>query len=160
MLVCSLDTRPTGCQQGSGRQFVAQTPQQETRQLNKVLRVIVALPGVLFVLIGLRWLFAPAGVAAEFGMPVLDGLGLSTQVGDLSAFFRGGGVMMLLGAVTQRDTWLLAPAMLLALAALGRLVSWQLHGAAFAAPQLAVEVVLTCLLLFAASKSRSVPGGS
>ena len=61
--------------------------------MNKILRVVVALPAILFVVMGLRWVVAPAGIAPEFGMPLLQGLGLSTQIGDLGAFFfcgRGG----------------------------------------------------------------------
>ena len=48
--------------------------------MNKILKVIVAVPAILFLIIGLRWLVAPAGVAGEFGMPLLDGLGRSTQI--------------------------------------------------------------------------------
>lgn len=55
--------------------------------MNQVLRVIVALPAILFVVTGLRWLVAPEPVAAEFGMPLLDGVGRSSQIGDMSAFF-------------------------------------------------------------------------
>jgi hypothetical protein len=36
--------------------------------MNKVLRIIVALPAIFFVVTGLRWVVAPAGVAPEFGM--------------------------------------------------------------------------------------------
>lgn len=125
--------------------------------MNKVLKVIVAVPAILFLLIGLRWLFAPAGVAGEFGMPLLDGLGRSTQIGDLGAFFIGGAVMMLLGVLTQNRTWFLAPALLLALTALFRVLAWGIHDASFAATQIAVEVVVAGLLLFAASKA--VPSG-
>ncbi len=124
--------------------------------MNKVLKVIVALPAILFIVIGVRWLVAPAAVAAEFGMPLLEGLGLSTQIGDLAAFFVGGGVMILLGLITQRNTWFLAVALILSLTAVFRLVAWQVHGAAFAAEQIAVEVVVSALLLFAASRT----GGS
>ena len=48
--------------------------------MNKILKVIVAVPAILFLIIGLRCLVAPAGVAGEFGMPLLDGLGRSTQI--------------------------------------------------------------------------------
>jgi hypothetical protein len=126
--------------------------------MNKALKVIVALPGILFLVIGLRWLIAPAGVAAEFGMPLLDGLGRSTQIGDLAAFFVGGGVMILLGVFTQHKTWFLAAAMILGLTAAFRLVAWQVHGASFAAQQIAVEVVVAALLLFAASRAGRAAG--
>ena len=121
--------------------------------MNKVLRVIVALPAILFLVIGLRWLVAPAGVAGEFGMPLLDGLGRSTQIGDLAAFFIGVGAMILLGLLTGHKTWFLAPAMLLALTAVFRVLAWALHDASFAAAQIAVEVVVAGLLVYAAAQT-------
>ena len=36
--------------------------------MNKVLRVLVLLPAILFLVTGLRWLVAPAGVAPMFGL--------------------------------------------------------------------------------------------
>ena len=55
--------------------------------MNKVLKLLVLLPSLLFIFTGIRWLFAPAGVAPSFGMSLEQGLGLSTQVGALAAFF-------------------------------------------------------------------------
>ena len=42
---------------------------------------------MMFVM-GLRWLVDPSGAAAGIGMPVLDGLARSSQIGDLGAFFH------------------------------------------------------------------------
>ena len=92
-------------------------------QMNKVLRLVVALPGIFFVVTGLRWVVAPAGVAPEFGMPVLEGVGLSTQIGDLGAFFVALGLFILIGLVTQKRTWFYASAMLLGFAALFRVLA-------------------------------------
>ena len=123
--------------------------------MNKVLRVIVAIPGVLFVIIGLSWLMDPATAAKNLGMPLLDGLGRSSQIGDFGAFFTVGGAMVLIGVITQRRTWLYAPAMLLCGAAVFRTLAWMIQGAAFAVPQIVVEVVLAVFLLFAASRLPS-----
>ena len=35
--------------------------------MNAILRLLVLLPGVLFLVMGLRWLLAPRGIAPEFG---------------------------------------------------------------------------------------------
>ena len=51
--------------------------------MNKILSVLVLLPAVLFVVTGLRWLIDPAGIAPEFGLVLGEGLGLSSQVGDM-----------------------------------------------------------------------------
>jgi hypothetical protein len=123
--------------------------------VNKILRVIVALLGILFILLGLSWLADPAGAAKNMGMPLLDGLGRSSQIGDFGAFFTAGGSMVLMGIITQNRTWLYAPAMMLCFAAVFRTLSWMIQDAAFAVPQIAVELVLTAFLLFAASRLPS-----
>ena len=120
--------------------------------MNKVLRLVVAVPGIFFVVTGLRWVVAPAGVAPEFGMPVLEGVGLSTQIGDIGAFFVAGGLFVLIGLVTQKRSWFYASTMLLGFAALFRVLAWLLHGAAFTPDMIAVELVLFGLFLFAASR--------
>ena len=55
--------------------------------MNKILKILVLLPAILFLVTGLRWLVAPAGVAPMFGLTLDEGVGLSSQVGDMSAFF-------------------------------------------------------------------------
>ena len=120
--------------------------------MNKVLRLVVAVPGIFFVVTGLRWVVAPAGVAPEFGMPVLEGVGLSTQIGDLGAFFVAVGLFVLIGLVTQKRSWFYASTMLLGFAVLFRVLAWLFHGASFTPDMIAVELVLTGLFLFAASR--------
>jgi len=120
--------------------------------MNKILRVVVALPAILFMVMGIRWVVAPAGMAPELGMPLLEGAALSTQVGDLGAFFVALSCYILIGIITQKRSWLYAGALLLGLAATFRSLAWLLHGASFAAESIAVEVVVTVLLLFAASR--------
>ena len=128
--------------------------------MNKILKMITALPALLFIVIGLRWLLGPAGVAAEFGMPLLDGLGGSTQIGDLGAFFLSCGLMVLFGLVTEKREWLYAAALLVACAAVFRTVAWLLYDLPFAATQVTLEVVITVLLLFTASRSKTNSGPS
>ena len=36
--------------------------------MNRVLSVLVLLPAILFIVMGVRWLVAPAGIAPEFGL--------------------------------------------------------------------------------------------
>ena len=120
--------------------------------MNNLIRIFVVLPALLFLSIGIRWLIDPTGAAAELGMPLLEGLGRSTQIGDLTAFFIGASVMMGLGLITSNRTWFYAPAMLLILTAGFRVLAWLAHGATLAAPQIAVEVVVAGILVLAASK--------
>ncbi len=107
------------------------------------------LPGLLFVVLGLRWLVDPAGIAPSLGLTLETGFGLSSQIGDLSAFFLVTGLSILIAVVTRNRTWFYPPVMLLLIAATGRLVAWLVHGAALVPPAIAFEVVIAVLLLIA-----------
>lgn len=120
--------------------------------MTKVLRVLVALPGVLFLVLGLRWIVDPAAAAAALGMPLLVGVGRSTQIGDLSAFFLTLAVTILVGAITARKVWLYAPMLLLALAALVRILAWLLHDAALATHLILPELIIAGLLWLASTR--------
>ena len=118
------------------------------------MKVIVVLPAVLFVIMGVRWLVDPGGIAPEFGFVLGDGVGRSSQVGDFAAFFLTMGVCILLGVVSGRRVWYYPPVMLLLIAATGRFLAWVLHDAAFAGGMIAFEILVAALLLVA---SRWLP---
>ena len=122
--------------------------------IKTVLKILVALPALLFLTMGLRWLVNPAGIAPDFGLSLATGVGLSSQVGDMSAFFLLLGICMLTALVSGRRVWYYPPMMLLALTALGRLLAWLLHDAALAIDMIAPEVIVSALLLLA---SRQLP---
>jgi hypothetical protein len=73
-------------------------------------------------------------------MPLLDGIGRSTQIGDFASFFLVGGSTMVLGARPGHAALLFVPAGMLACAALVRTIAWMVHGAAFAGAFIGVEV--------------------
>jgi len=125
--------------------------------VNIALRAIVLLCGVLFIVTGLRWLLAPAGVAPEFGLVLSAGVGLSSQIGDMSAFFLTLGVCILMGLTTQRTIWYYPPIILLSLTAVGRVLAWLLHDAALAMNLIAPEVIVALILLIA-SRRLPAPG--
>ena len=122
--------------------------------INTAMRLLVLLFGILFLVTGLRWLLAPAGIAPDFGLALGSGIGLSSQVGDMSAFFLTLGVCMLTGLTTQRSVWYYPPIMLLLLTAVGRVLAWLIHDAALATQLIAPEVIVSLVLLFA---SRRLP---
>ena len=122
--------------------------------INTAIKLLVMLIGILFLVTGLRWLLAPAGVAPDFGLTLGSGIGLSSQVGDMSAFFLTLGVCILMGLTTQRSVWYYPPIMLLSLTAAGRVLAWLIHDAALATQLIAPEVIVSLVLLFA---SRRLP---
>ena len=120
--------------------------------MKNVLRIMVGLIGILFFLNGLQWIISPANVAESLGMPLLEGVGLSTQIGDLGSFFITVGAMTLIGAITTTRHWFYAPSMLLLVAALYRTLSTLLYGAPFVMSAILVEVVVGLFLIFVSSK--------
>ena len=122
--------------------------------INTAIKLLVLLFGVLFLVTGLRWLLAPAGIAPDFGLALGSGIGLSSQVGDMSAFFLTLGVCILMGLTTQRSVWYYPPIILLSLTAVGRVLAWLIHDAALATQLIAPEVIVSLVLLFA---SRRLP---
>jgi hypothetical protein len=111
------------------------------------LRLAILVLGIFFAFQGVAWLVDPARVAASLGMPLLDGLARSTQVGDLASFFLVAGATMVLGTRPGRAEVLYVPAALIGGAAVTRTLAWAFQGADFAAFFIAVEVAIGITLL-------------
>ena len=122
--------------------------------MNKVLKILVLRPAILFLVTGLRWLVAPAGIAPMFGLTLDQGVGLSSQVGDMSAFFLTLSSCMLIALISGRRSWYYPAIMLLSLTAVGRVLAWLVHDATFALDLIAPEVIVSIILLVA---SRRLP---
>jgi hypothetical protein len=119
--------------------------------LSRVLRVALALPAIGFLVTGLRFAVAPAGAAKGLEMPLLEGAARSSQIGDVGALFLGMGLMILTALVTRERTWFVAPAILLGLVAVLRLLAWLFHDAALLMNMIVPEIVIASLLLVASS---------
>lgn len=120
--------------------------------LSKILRIALALLAVGFLVTGLRFAVAPAGAAKSLAMTLLDGAARSSQIGDVGALFLGMGLMILTALVTRERTWFIAPAILLALVAVLRLLAWLFHDASLLMQMIVPELVIASLLVFASSK--------
>ena len=116
------------------------------------LRVVAGIIGLFFLIQGINWIIIPGAAAEALGMPLLDGLGRSSQIGDMASFFLTLGTMSLLGAVRSNPLWLCGSAMLLGGAAIMRTLAWLLHDAAFAGIFIGVEIAAAAVLLFVASR--------
>ena len=116
--------------------------------MNKFLVVLNAINGILFIAIGLLWVISPYEAGANFGiLEISEGLGRSSLIGDVGSYFFCIGLMMILAAYTLRSIWFYAPAMLLAVTALFRVISWAAHDATFATQFIIIEILLITLLL-------------
>ena len=64
--------------------------------MNKLLVTLVTIAGFQFILFGSMWVASPYNIAASFGIySFAEGLGLSSQIGDVVAYFTGIGLMKL-----------------------------------------------------------------
>lgn len=116
--------------------------------LKNILRLLMALPAVIFITFGVRWLVMPEDIAPFFGMTLMQGVGLSTQIGDMAALFLMLGLSALSGIVTGKRIWFLAPALFLVLAAIGRMLAWAFHDAALATDFIFQEFLIAGLWFF------------
>ena len=105
---------------------------------------------------GLRWLVAPSGIAPQFGLTLDQGVGLSSQVGDMSAFFLTLASCILIALITGRRSWYYPAILLLSLTAIGRIVAWLVHDAALALDLIAPEVIVSIILLMASRRLANV----
>lgn len=124
--------------------------------LNKLLKILVLIPAILFLVTGLRWLVAPSGIAPQFGLTLDQGVGLSSQVGDMSAFFLTLASCILIALITGRRSWYYPAILLLSLTAIGRIVAWLVHDAALALDLIAPEVIVSIILLMASRRLANV----
>jgi hypothetical protein len=128
--------------------------------VERAIQIFVALPGVMMALQAFGWLTDPKGAAEGLGMPLLDGVARSTQIGDMTSFFVVVSVMVLLGAIRKNATWLGAAAMVLGSAAVFRTTAWMFHGADLAMQFIVAELVLTAILCFGVYRYSREPAAA
>ena len=124
--------------------------------MNRFLVVLNAINGILFIAIGLLWVISPYEAGANFGiLEISEGLGRSSLIGDVGSYFFCIGLMMILAAYTLKSIWFYAPAMLLGVTALFRVISWAAHDATFATQFIIIEILLIALLLVTSKRMSS-----
>ena len=124
--------------------------------MNKFLIILNTINGFIFIVLGLVWIISPYDAGANFGILVIpEGLGRSSLIGDVGSYFFCIGLMMILAAYTLKNIWFYAPAMLLSVTAIFRIISWAVHDATFATQFIVIEIILVAILLIT---SRKVSG--
>lgn len=120
--------------------------------MNKLARFAALLPALTFFIIGLTWLINPTAAAQDLGMVLQEGVGRSSQLGDMSAFFLSSSAMIILGFISKNRTWLLAAAIPVSLAIVFRTTAWLFHDASLAADLIGAEIIFASLILLSAKK--------
>lgn len=116
--------------------------------MQKTLRVLIGLSGLLFIALALGFLLDPAQAAARLGIGAIAPLGLATLRGDFIGFFGTAGILALLGAARGDARYFIAPLMLVGMTLAGRLITIATSGFdATMAPPMLVEAVTVVLLV-------------
>ena len=120
-----------------------------------VLTALIMLGGIFFGVIGVQFLFDPAGSGAGFGLTPDSAHGLASIRADMSAFFLVAAACMIIGAWRRNGDLLLVPAGLFGIALLGRIIGYFADGPwdGFWMPMV-VEALAVVVLLVA---SRVLP---
>ena len=124
--------------------------------INKLLVTLISINGFIFFIIGVLWVVSPYNAGANFGILTMpEGMGRSSLIGDIGSYFFCIGTMMMLAAYTLKSIWFYAPAMLLSITALFRIISWGIHDATFATQFIAVEILIVTLLLITSKRTSN-----
>jgi hypothetical protein len=118
--------------------------------LHRLWIAVLALIGLVFLGLGLNFMFNPVTMAAGFGLVAEDVSGVNSIRGDLGGLFLAMSMMMAAGLATSQRLWFLAVAVLVGCIALGRLLGFVLDGiAGNNVPAFLFELVLVPILVMA-----------
>ena len=112
-----------------------------------VARILSGIVGLFMLWTCLGWLMDPATAAAGLAMPLLEGMGGNTQIGDFTSFFFTAGLFACIGAYRAEYTWLYASISLLGSAAIFRSLAVVAHGSDPLTMAIIFEIIMTAILI-------------
>ena len=115
-----------------------------------IARILSGLIGILMLLNCLWWILDPITSANELAMPLLEGLGGNSQIGDFTAFFFTAGLFACIGAYKGEHVWLYTTISLLGSAAIFRSYAVMVHGSKPLMEAIGFEVVMSAVLIICA----------
>lgn len=126
-----------------------------------VFRILTGLVALGFFAQAVQWILTPESMAASLGMELLTGMGASTQIGDIGAFFLCVSVTAALGQRPGQTHWFYMTALLLGSAAIMRTLAFVSGNAPFGAEFIAPEAIIAVIFVVAArTRADEVAVGS
>lgn len=110
-------------------------------------RILSGIVGLFMLWTCLGWLMDPEAAAMGLAMPLLEGMGGNTQIGDFTSFFFTAGLFACIGAYKDEYTWLYASISLLGSAAIFRSLAVVLHGSEPLTQAIIAEIVMVGFLI-------------
>ena len=114
-------------------------------------RILSGIVGLFMLWTCLGWLMDPESAAIGLAMPLLEGMGGNTQIGDFTSFFFTAGLFACIGAYKAEYTWLYASISLLGSAAIFRSLAVVLHGSEPLTQAIIAEIVMVSFLILSVS---------
>ena len=112
-----------------------------------IARILSGILGLFMLWTCLGWVLDPATAAAGLAMPLLEGMGGNTQIGDLTSFFFTAGLFACIAAYRAEHVWLYASISLIGSAALFRSLAVVVHASDPLTMAIIIEVVMTTVLV-------------
>jgi len=88
------------------------------------LKILCGLYAALLTMLGAQWWFTPDAMATQWLVEPQGPVGANNLIADMGGLFFGSAIMIVLGLWKTQSSWLLATALLMAIAAAGRLFSY------------------------------------
>lgn len=117
-------------------------------------RILTVLIAIGFFAQAAQWIVTPATAAQGLGMELLTGIGASTQIGDIGAFFLSVSVLAALGQRPGQSHWFYSAGLLMGAAALMRTLAFVSGNASFGTKFIVLEVIMAVIFVLAA-RSRA-----
>ena len=122
------------------------------------LRAFTLLPGLVMLVQAVFFVIDPEQALKGVGMPLLDGIARSTQIGDIGSIFVFGACLISYAVYRLESHWLKAGAWMMSIIAIMRFLAWYLHGAALTLNFIIVEIILAGWLLISARAMDGLSG--
>ena len=112
-----------------------------------IARILSGLIGVLMLLNCLWWILDPSTAAEGLAMPLLEGLGSNSQIGDFTSFFFTAGLFACIGAYRAEHIWLYPTISLIGSAAFFRSYAVVAHGSDPLVSTIIIEIIMSQILI-------------
>ena len=125
--------------------------------MQRIVRIVVGVAGLLSILLAARFFINPAAPAALLGITPVGDLGTATLRADLGGFFGVCGILALAAAIRNSAALVTVPLLAIAIALSGRIVSYAIDGggSAVVEPMLVELALLVVFGLGWATLSRA-----
>ena len=112
-----------------------------------IARILSGLIGALMLLNCLWWILDPFTAAEGLAMPLLEGLGSNSQIGDFTSFFFTAGLFACIGAYRAEHIWLYPTISLIGSAAFFRSYAVVAHGSDPLVSTIIIEIIMSVILI-------------